>query len=134
VIYYEYNGTIITRLSKDGETYFYHGKCDDNIKKCPESFIKAEHSGFNSSLDCFLLFRGNGFIELINNGGGYFTEWHIENKRLFMRKYDNSELPLFHDAFSNNYNNLIRISSSINLEKKRNANNNSKVKVIYPEE
>ena len=127
---YQYKGTFVTRVDFSGEIFFYFG---DNIKKRDRlSYVKAKYSGFDGSVDAFLLFNTDGTVEVIRCGGGYFTQNKNAGRLIFFKDYENPVLSALIDSYDGNYRNLIRISDVIEYEKKINLENNSQVTAIYP--
>jgi len=131
VTYYEYKGTTVTRVDHDGEILFYYGKCSEN-SECP--YVKAQYHGFNSGVDALLLFREDGAVEVIPCGMGYFIESNKKNKKIIFKRYNNYVLDSLVKSYNGNFDNLIRISNVIALEKEVNLDNKSKVKAEYPQQ
>jgi hypothetical protein len=124
-IFYEYNGVVITRINKDNQIYFYRGKQEDS------SFIKAEYSGLNSGMGAYLVFKPNGMVELVKVYDSF--EKFGSDSSLVLKEYkENIEFIKWTDSIKGNYNNIIEVSDIINIEKERNLQNHSKVKVTYP--
>lgn len=123
-ILYEYNGTIITRINKNNETYFYHGKYQDS------SFIKSEYRGFNSGMGAYLIFKPKGIVELVQKYSLF--EKFGSDSSLVLIEYENIQFINWADSIRGNYDNVIEVSDIINIEKERNLQNNSKVKATYP--
>lgn len=131
IIYYNYDGVTITRIDRDGETYFYYGGCNNQQVDCKKPIVKAKYSGLNSGLDGLLNFKPNGFVEVISLGGGYFTKEEGMNDKLLINHSENST------KISNTLDSLkksgsvIHFNNNIELEKELNRKSKSKVNATY---
>lgn len=128
-ITYSYDDTIVTRIDKDGEVTFYYGDLEDSTNEHP--FIRASYSGFNSGVDAFLKFNDDRTVELIHYGMGSFTQSDKGNSKIYMKDYENPELDSLIKSYGENYQNLIRVSDVIKIERKRNFENRSQVVAKY---
>ncbi len=126
---YIYNGVTVSRVDKDGEVRFYYGDINDENAKHPS--VKVEYSGFNSGVDGFLLFKSDKVVEVINYGGGYFTQSKDAGKQITIKDYDNHELDSLINQKPANRMNLIRISDVRKLEEQRNREHRTGVQVVY---
>ena len=135
VIYYEYNGVTITRISEEAESIFYYGKCNDENIPCPKSFIKATYSGFNNLMDGYLVFHSNKRVELIGFDGFPIID-SIKGLKdsLYLNEFPNPlDVFTFRDKIGGNYDSIVYISDVLEIEKDDNKRNHSKVKAIYPD-
>ncbi|MDH6355870.1 hypothetical protein M2132_002220 [Dysgonomonas sp. PH5-45] len=73
VVYYEYNGTTITRVDDGNKVYLFYGKQTDIDPSHKSSYIKAEYSGFNSALAGYIRFCNNGKVQVLPVAA-YFEE------------------------------------------------------------
>lgn len=128
-IYYEYNGTTITRIDRGNEVYLYYGKFDK--ESFPETFIKAEYSGFNSGLYAYMTFLPNKSVRIIKAAGIF--EKNGTDSLLSLYEFNNNYLAnKWLDSIQGNYNNTIELSDVLKFEKERNLQNHSEVKAYYP--
>lgn len=128
IIYYEYEGVTITRLDRDNQIYFYYGKFENGVY--PQSYIKAEYSGFNSGMHAYLTFLPNKKVDVIDVMA-YFEK--IGNEPNFnIIEVENEIFIPWLDSLYGNYNNTVEVLDIIDTEQERNKRNNSKVKATYP--
>jgi hypothetical protein len=120
-IYYSFNETTISRLDRDNKVFLYYGKVT-NINNLPISYIEATYRGYDGFIDAYLLFEKDKTVKIIP-----ISDEFIEinkNNNLFLKNGDNIEW-LY--KIKGNYNNVYRISNTIQHEIKLNKKNNSKV-------
>ena len=131
IIYYEYNGVVVTRIDKDAESDFYYGKCDDENKPCSDSYLKAVYPGRDAGMGGYLVFKSDKKVELIRSWGALYKEiGKNPNLKEFEFK-ENYQYINWHDSIKNNYGNVIEIDDCIAAEKEENKRNNSKIKATY---
>ncbi len=131
-IYYTYKNITISRLDNGNEIFLYFGKQKD-INSLPKSYVKARYSGFDGLMSCYLIFRENGSVDIINIEGHFDTIKTGEKMRL-MKFNSNIDFIKWNDKIKDSYNNIIELSDVLKNEIKRNKKNNSKVEASYPKE
>lgn len=128
IIKYRYDDVVVTRVDRDGEAKLYYGDFDNNF---PDSCIKIEYSGFNSGISGYLVFHPDKRVQVISEGGGYYTSSYGENSMLFLKNYEDSKRDLSNDSIKGRFDRVLYLSG-IGLEREINTKNNSNVKAIYP--
>jgi len=131
-IYYNYKGTIISRLDKGNHIFFYYGKVED-VNYLPKSYIEATYNGFDGLMGGFLIFKEDRKVEMIRLYG-LFSKIGNNNALTLNHSIKNNDFMDWKDKIHHNYNNVIELSDVIKTEQLINKNNNSQVKVIYPNE
>ncbi|WP_253403925.1 hypothetical protein [Pontibacter sp. HSC-36F09] len=132
-IYYEYDGTVITRVNRDAESYFYYGRYNENSSALPDEYIRAEYAGFDGIMNAYLVFekgRKVRFVEMYD----YFEQ--IGNSPgLYLFEYkENADFIKWHDSIAGDYDNSVFIYNVTDTERLVNQRNNSKVAVEYPKQ
>jgi hypothetical protein len=123
-IYYKNNSTVITRLNAEGDIYFYHGYYNNN-ETLPSSFIKASSLTSDGLIDGYLVFKESK-VEVIRIEGNFQT--HDKSNKMVLREMDNREFIKWQDSIKN-YDNIVRFSDVIDVEKPRNIK--TKINVKY---
>ncbi|MEA1980489.1 MAG: hypothetical protein U9N54_05905 [candidate division Zixibacteria bacterium] len=130
-IYYELNGVTVTRIDDGNKIYIYHGRCDNSFTPCSESYVKAEYSGFNSGMSGYIIFNTNGSVDFVKVDA--LVEKTGKDSLLNIFKFKtNYEAVHWRDSIKGNYGKIVEVSDILKLEKSRNLENKSKVKVTYP--
>ena len=130
-IYYHYDGITITRIDKNAESYFYYDSCNNESIPCPNSFIRAEYSGFDGSMGGYLVFHPDKKVEILRMYGSFKEVG--DTSLLYTNQYnDNYQLNEWIDSIRGNYDNRAWLSDVIEEEKDSNSNNKSRVITIYP--
>lgn len=131
IMHYEYNQIRITRINIDKKAFFYYGNCNNKDVTCNEASVIVDWS-FDDFLFGFLLFHPDGTVEIINGGGGKFQKAR-GNSKVFIKDYTNLELQTILSSYksSHNYDNLFQLSDNPTLEKNRNFDFKSNVKLTY---
>jgi len=127
--YYEYNGATITRIDRGNKIYFYYGRFDN--ENFPETFVKAEYSGFNSGIHAYMIFFPNGRVR-ISPAGGLFKKNGADSLLSLYEFNDNYLLNAWLDSIRGNFNNTVELSDGLKFEEEINRESHSKVKVSYP--
>lgn len=126
IIQYKFKDIVVTRIDYDGKTEFKYG---DSIGCTDDNLVVAEYYGFNNGMDILMIFKGDSSVELIGYGGGYLKK--IGSPKIIISKYSNAEvLSAIADYKKKGYG-IIRLSNSMELEKKFPDNVDSKVVVQY---
>lgn len=128
IIKYSHEDVSVTRVDTDGQTKLYYGAFDNNF---PDSCIKIEYSGFNSGLSGYLVFHPDKRVQVISEGGGYFTSSCGENSMLFLKDYVDSKRDFSSDSLKGRFDRVLYLSG-LGLEQEINTKNNSNVKAVYP--
>ncbi len=124
IIKYRYDDVVVTRVDRDGEAKLYYGDFDNNF---PDSCIKIEYSGFNSGISGYLVFHPDKRVQVISEGGGYYTSSYGENSMIILNEICRN----FSDSIKGKYDRVLYLSG-MGLEQEINTKNNSNVKAIYP--
>ncbi|MCF2495381.1 hypothetical protein [Dyadobacter chenhuakuii] len=115
---YEYEGTVIKRVDECGiSTFYYNGESRQSPK------IWVEYSGINDGFSGYLVFGKNGIVTLLS-GDGYFQSANNHAKKFDYRRIAAYERPAMNKG-------AYYIMPATNVEKKRNMNTGSGVKVTY---
>ncbi len=130
IIYYEYQGEIVTRVDKDAESFFYYGKYED-VNNLPSSYVKSTFSGLNSGMDAYLIFKPN-LVEVYYSMDYFENIGDSSNIKVINNPTSNTFNYNFEDSVRGKYNNVCRISDALKREQELNTLNFSKVKVTYP--
>ncbi|MFC3197607.1 hypothetical protein ACFOET_08285 [Parapedobacter deserti] len=126
-IQYEYNGIVVTRFDKDAESRFYYGRLNKEDSSMP--YVYAKYAGFDGSMDGYLVFKNDKTVELVPLM--YFVE-NGNPSKLSLKEYNNNTLlNAWQDSIKGRYDNVVRISDNLNIERQRNAENYSNVNVKY---
>lgn len=125
-IYYNYNSTVITRLNIEGDIYFYYGHYA-NSETLPTSFIKLSSQTSDGLISGYLVFKESK-VELIRIEGSFET--HDRNNKLVLREMNNREFIKWQDSIKN-YDNIVKLSDVIDIEKVENIKAKTKIKVEY---
>ncbi len=118
LIYYEYNGLTVTRISDYPKDYFFIGKLKSLSDTLNKTYIKSSFSGFNSGMDAYMVFKPNGKIDIIRLDADF--EKHGINDSINLKKFQNNiDFIKWEDSIKKSFKNIVRLSDGIELEKKR---------------
>lgn len=129
-IYYNYGGTTLTRIDEGNEIFLYYGKFDSR-DSLPDAYLKATYHGFDGGVNCLLIFKDNGNVEIVRISGSLDITNMGEKLRLIDFK-SNRDFINWHDKKRGNYKNIIQLDNALKYEKKWNIKNHTNVKAQYP--
>lgn len=133
VIFYEYNGVTVTRVENGNQNYFYYGRFDKG--EYPDNYIKSEHSGLNSDMGAYLIFQANKKVEIIRLAAIFNIEKAPPSLCIRDNQTENLKFWKWKDSLDNingSYDNVIEVTSGLNIEQERNKKNQTKVMAVYP--
>jgi hypothetical protein len=114
---YEYEDVVIKRVDECGISTFYFGEISDSSPR-----VWTTYSGINDGFSGYLVFE-KGRVEILS-GDGYFESSNNNEKQIDFRYIDISERPMLTKG-------VYYIMLATNVEKERNVNTVSGVKVDY---
>ncbi len=114
---YEYERVVIKRVDECGISTFYYGDVSDRSPR-----IWAKYSGINDGFAGYLVFRKNGKVTLLS-GDGYFQSANNDTDKFEYKRISYEEVTLEKGVYY--------IMLATNVERERNANTGSDVKVTY---
>jgi hypothetical protein len=115
---YEYEGTIIKRVDECGISTFYYNEISERSPK-----VWAEYSGINDGFAGYLVFGKEGKVMLLS-GDGFFQAKNNKTKQIDYSYIDAGGRPALGEG-------VYYIMLATNVERERNANTGSGVKVTY---
>jgi hypothetical protein len=115
---YEYEGTVIKRVDECGISTFYYGEISGKSPK-----VWAEYSGISGGFAGYLVFGKQGKVMLLS-GDGYYQAKNNKTKQIDFSYIDATERPAPGKG-------VYYIMLATNVERERNANTGSGVKVTY---
>lgn len=130
IIYYKYKNVTITRIVDYPKDIFYYGKFTK--KNLPKSYIKSEFSGRGGGMGAYLKFKEDNSVEIIRIYDS-FEKIGLNPRLSLNEKTNNSSFIKWREGIKANFNNVIYVSNILELEKKINKKEKTKVKAKYPE-
>lgn len=127
VMRYQYKNVTITRIDRERKTYFYFGNFPED-KNLPDDYILVTYKGRDSSMDGVLIFEKNGSVKVSPMS---YSQQIGKVSKLILKKADNPILEGQPETTKIELGNSVSISNLIEVEKQKNIDNHSKVKVIY---
>ena len=115
---YEYESTIIKRVDECGISTFYYNEISERSPK-----VWAEYSGINDGFAGYLVFGKEGKVMLLS-GDGFFQAKNNKTKQIDYSYIDAGGRPALGEG-------VYYIMLATNVERERNANTGSGVKVTY---
>lgn len=115
---YEYEGTVIKRVDECGISTFYYGEISGNSPK-----IWAKYSGISGGFAGYLVFGNQGKVMLLS-GDGYYQAKNNKKKEIDFEYIDVGGRPALGKG-------VYYVMLATNIERERNINTGSGVKVIY---
>jgi hypothetical protein len=116
----------VTRVTEGTNDYFYYGKYD--LGSLPESYIASSYQGFDGGMGGYLIF-GSNRVELIRLYGIFKKVG--PDQRITLKEMDNMEFLKWKDSLGANYDRVSFLYSAVNVEKRTNQNNRTKVNIKY---
>ncbi|WP_207427441.1 hypothetical protein [Pedobacter sp. SYSU D00535] len=126
IVYYEYNGVVITRINDFPKDRFYYGKFDPEVDKLPESYIESKFSGFDGGMGAYLIFKPNKHVEIIREWGN-FSPVRLKENLILIDTMENIKFIHWRDSAKGNLKNIAYVSHVLDLERKTNSNEKSQV-------
>jgi hypothetical protein len=114
---YKYEGTVIKRVDECGISTFYYGEIS---RKSPKVWTK--YSGINDGFAGYLVFGKEGKVRLLS-GDGYFQSENNGTNKFDYTRISYEDVPPGKGVYY--------IMLATNVERERNANTGSGVKVTY---
>ncbi|MBY5952861.1 hypothetical protein KUV23_17905 [Algoriphagus marincola] len=114
---YEYEDVVIKRVDECGISTFYYGEISNNSPR-----VWATYSGINDGFSGYLVFGENQKV-MILSGDGYFQSENIDSDKLEYNRISYEDVALGKGVYY--------IMLATNVEKERNVNTVSGVKVDY---
>jgi len=111
--YYSYNNTTITRKDNGNEIYLYPGRFN-NEDSLPDAYVKATYRGLEGYMECLVIFKENGNIEIIREGGTFDTI--NTGLKIKLVEISNPDFIKWHEKKKGNYNNILQLNSALNIE------------------
>ena len=130
-IYYSYEDITVTRVDRENHIYFYYGKFE-NTDLLPKSYIEATYNGFDGVMDAFLIIEKDKTVKIVPIAD-LFDEINKDQKLKLERFEHNIDFIKWVESIDKKYKNVYRLSNLLKLEIKRNKENNSEIKAVYPE-
>jgi hypothetical protein len=114
---YEYKGTVVKRVDECGISTFYYGEISGISPK-----VWAKYSGINDGFAGYLVFGKAGKVTLLS-GDGYFQLENNGTNKFDYKRISYEDVPPGKGVYY--------IMLATNVERERNANTGSGVKVTY---
>lgn len=131
IIHYESEGIKVSRYDLDKKSYLYYGHCNNPIILTEKASAVVDWR-FDDYLFTFLLFHKDGRVEVITGGGGKIEKL-LPKSKFFEKDYETGEYNNLMESFRSvkGYRQLFQMSDNLELEKKRNQEFKSTIKVGY---
>lgn len=129
IVHYSLDKMSVSRYDEGKKTYLYAGYCD-NIESIKERVSVVIDWQFDDFLMASMIFHKNGTVELLSGGGGELKKTGTGNA-IFFRDYKPREYAEVVDEFSKakGNKNLCDLSDNLDLEKTKNLENRSYIKI-----
>lgn len=114
---YEYENTVIKRVDECGISTFYYGEVAGKSPK-----VWAKYSGINDGFSGYLIFGKEGKVTLLS-GDGYFRSENNGTNKLVYKRISYEAVPQGKGVYY--------IMLATNIERERNTNTGSEIKVTY---
>jgi len=131
IVHYEFEGIRVSRYDTDKKTYLYYGHCNNPIILTEKASAVVDWR-FDDYIFTFLLFHKDGRVEIITAGGGKIEKL-LPKSKFFEKDYETGEYFKLMENYRSikGYRELFQMSDNLKLEKKRNEEFKSTVKVGY---
>ncbi|QKZ14554.1 hypothetical protein [Spirosoma sp. KUDC1026] len=116
-VIYKYESTVIKRVDECGISTFYYGGISSKSPK-----VWAKYSGINDGFAGYLVFGKDGKVTLLS-GDGYFQSANNSTNKFAYKEVGSGDVSLGKGVYY--------IMLATKVERKRNANTGSGVKVTY---
>lgn len=126
---YNYNEVTLTRIDKDAETFFFYGDFSDE-RNLPNNYIKATYRGFNHIMSSYIIFNNDKTLTFVDMGDGLETYGNPKYMSIFEHK-ENIDFINWENKFISKYDSIVRIDNVLEIERRLNKNNKSKILVNY---